>query len=316
MSLFSLIQGEMVEVDRRLKQTLADENSLVRQVSDYLEQASGKRLRPALVLLAGQFGPQQSLENLVSVAAAVEMIHMATLVHDDVIDDADVRRGLPAVRTRFSNPVAVLTGDFLFARAFQLFAMTGRPDILSLAAEVVYVMCTGEIAQHLDQGRVATEIGYWRRIEAKTGYFLEASCRLGAMAANASDTVVEVLGQYGHHIGLAYQVVDDVLDWVADPEKLGKAVGEDIQAGIYTLPIIAALADPTFGPTLAQLLAEDHPSVEAVRNVLVESGALNQARERAREHIEKALQVLQTLPPGNARSALQDVAEFIMARDH
>ncbi len=306
----------MAEVDRRLKQVLDDENPLVRQVARYLEQASGKRLRPALVLLAGQFGLPARRRELVPVAAAVEMIHMATLVHDDIIDEATMRRGMPAVRVQFSNPVAVLSGDFLFARAFQLFAGSGRPDIVTLAAEVVYVMCSGEIAQHLDQGRVATEEGYWRRIEAKTGYFLEASCRLGAMAADAPDAVMGALGTYGHHIGLAYQVIDDWLDWVADPDRLGKDVGEDLASGIFTLPVILALNDGASAKALVPLLNAPNPPVEAVREVLMRSGALDRAKEAAQHHIEQAVEAIGALPPCAARNALQEIAEFIMARDH
>ncbi|PSR23543.1 MAG: polyprenyl synthetase family protein [Sulfobacillus acidophilus] len=307
----------MAAVDQRLKEALEQHNPVVREVSDYLQQASGKRLRPALVLLAGRVGTERDLSfDLVDVAAAVEMIHMATLVHDDIIDKAEVRRGLPAVRARFSDPVAVLAGDFLFARAFQILASTRRPELVDLAAEVVYVMSTGEISQHLDQGRIASEEAYWRRIEAKTGFFLETCCRLGARASYASAKVQDALGRYGHHIGLAYQVIDDLLDWLADPAVLGKAVGEDLAAGVYTLPIIHSLEESENREELRQLLLQDTVAIDEVRRILVSSGATDYCQRRAHEHLEAARQALVDVPAGPERDELYEVADFIGVRDH
>jgi heptaprenyl diphosphate synthase len=315
--LFSLIAEHMEAVDQRLKEALEQHNPVVREVSDYLQQASGKRLRPALVLLAGRVGKERDLPfDLVDVAAAVEMIHMATLVHDDIIDKADVRRGQPAVRARFSDPVAVLAGDFLFARAFQLLASTRRPELVDLAAEVVYVMSTGEISQHLDQGRIASEEAYWRRIEAKTGFFLETCCRLGARASYAPAKVQDALGRYGHHIGLAYQVIDDLLDWLADPAVLGKAVGEDLAAGIYTLPIIHSLEESKARRELRELLSQDTVAVDEVRRILVSTGATDYCQRRAQEHLDAARQALVDVPAGPERDELYEVADFIGVRDH
>ncbi|MCY0897567.1 MAG: polyprenyl synthetase family protein [Firmicutes bacterium] len=317
MGLFSLIADDMSVVDQRLREALEQHNPVVREVSQYLQESSGKRLRPALVMLAGQFGQaRQHQGQLVDVATAVELIHMATLVHDDIIDDADIRRGMLAVRRRFSDPVAVLAGDFLFARAFQLLAATRRPELVDMAAEVVYVMATGEISQHLDQGRIASEEAYWRRIEAKTGYFLETCCRLGATAARAKASVIEALGRYGHHIGLAYQVTDDLLDWLADPRVLGKAVGEDLLAGIYTLPVIHALEDARYGPGLRELLNQAPVVVESVRDVLMSSGAIQYCRQQVEDHLSAAREALASVPEGPEREELMDVTNFIGVRDH
>ncbi len=317
LALFSLVADELSAVNQRLREALEQHNPVVREVSDYLQEASGKRLRPALVLLAAQMGDAARLSSdVVDVATAVEMIHMATLVHDDIIDDAELRRGLPAVRTRFSDPVAVLAGDFLFARAFQILAGTTRPSLVDMAAEVVYVMATGEISQHLDHGRIASEEAYWRRIEAKTGFFLETCCRLGATAAEAPVAIRDALGRYGHHIGLAYQVVDDLLDWLADPAVLGKAVGEDIAIGIYTLPIIHGLEHATYGRDLAELLRADSPDLGAVRRLLEVSGSIDYCRTRAQGHLDAARAALADLPDGPQRDELIAVADFIGVRDH
>lgn len=317
MALFSQIADEMALVDVRIKEVLEHHNRLVQEVADYLQRASGKRLRPALVLLAGQFGTLgASDERLIGVATAVELIHMATLVHDDIIDDAHIRRGLPAVRSKFTDPVAVLAGDFLFARAFQLFSETKNPAIVHTAAQVVYVMSTGEIVQHLDQGQVSSEAGYFRRIEAKTGFFLETSCRLGAIASGASEEVQDFLGQYGHHIGLAYQVIDDLLDWLADPKTLGKAVGEDLAMGIYTLPIIYGLNHPDYRQKLSGLVSQKTLPLDEIREVLIDCGAIDYCRTRAEQHLEAARDALLSLPQGMSREALMQVADFIGVRDH
>lgn len=320
MGFFSLVESSLEKVDGLLSQTLRQENALVAEVSDYLLRAGGKRLRPALVLLAGQFGPAgEALDTgLVTVATAVEMIHMATLVHDDIIDEAAVRRGIPAVRRQYSNPVAVLAGDFLFANAFILFARSTNVAIVDLAAQVVNVMCVGEIAQHRAQRQFSSEEDYWRRIEAKTGYFLEASCRLGALASDAPESSREALSRYGHYIGLAYQVVDDLLDWLADPSKLGKAVGGDLAVGIYTLPIIYARSQESYRKDLDHyLLSEgvlDH--MQTIKDILDVSGALDYARQRAIDCVEQALHYAGQLPEIPARLALQELAQFIVARDY
>ncbi len=320
MGLFSLVEPGLQQVDILLAQTLRQENSLVAEVSDYLLLAGGKRLRPALVLLAGQFGEgsDDKRQRLVTVATAVEMIHMATLVHDDIIDEAAMRRGIPAVRKQFTNPVAVLAGDFLFANAFELFSRSHDMAIVELAARVVNVMCVGEIAQNLSQGKIASEADYWRRIEAKTGFFLESSCRLGAMAAGTDARVQDALTLYGHYIGLAYQVVDDLLDWLANPEKLGKAVGGDLAVGIYTLPIIYARSQGQYQAELDQYLLSDRvvEYMADIKRLLDASGALGYARRKAEGYIDMALHQAAQLPEHPARSALQELAEFILARDY
>ncbi|OLZ08676.1 polyprenyl synthetase family protein [Sulfobacillus thermosulfidooxidans] len=321
MEFFSLVEPYLRQVNSLLEEQLLTGNELIENVAQYLLVASGKRLRPALVLLAGQFGTELSaarLQKLIEVATAVEMIHMATLVHDDIIDDAVMRRGMPAVRTQFNNTIAVLAGDFLFALAFRLFSSAGDLAIVDIAAKVVHVMCVGEIYQNMDHGQVATEEAYWRRIEAKTGFFLETSCRLGALATGVPERVETLLGQYGHHIGLAYQVVDDLLDWLANPETLGKAVGEDVAAGVYTLPIIYALRQERVGSQVQKILSGPHPEnqVEELRHLLEKSGALQYAKTQAGHHIDKALEMCRQLPSGPAQRALEELAEFVLAREY
>ncbi|MCY0886689.1 MAG: polyprenyl synthetase family protein [Firmicutes bacterium] len=316
LAFLSLVESDMQEVERVLTGTLREDNPLVQSVADYLLGASGKRLRPAMVILAGQFGTHR--RGLTALAAAVEMIHMATLVHDDIIDHALVRRGQPAVHVRFNEQVAVLSGDFLFARAFQLFSDSGDLRVVRAAADVVHTMCTGEIAQNLDQGRVASEEGYLQRIYAKTAAFLETACRIGALGAGASPEVGDTLAAYGYALGMAFQIVDDLLDWVADPERLGKSVGEDLQEGIFTLPVIYALNNPLSRDALLAVLgAEPGPgTTDQVRTILQSSGAIDYALEKAGDYIKEALERVAALPAGAARTALESLARFVLDRDY
>lgn len=316
MAVFTLVESSMDEVERIIRATLGAEESLVSDVADHLLEASGKRLRPALVLLAGQFGPAPGPQ-LAEVAAAVELIHMASLVHDDIIDRATLRRGLVALHRRFGPEVAVLAGDFLYARAFQIFAAVGDPRIVRGAADVVGVMCAGEIRQHLDQGRLATEGEYLARIEAKTAHFLAESCRLGAFAAMVDEEAAAALAAFGRDVGMAFQIVDDLLDWTAEPERLGKAVGEDIREGVYTLAVIYAREHPAVRDRLLQYLADTDAPVEAIRDLLEECGALSYTRDMAERYVRSAVATLrQELPPGRPRDALEDLAGFVLVRDH
>jgi heptaprenyl diphosphate synthase len=315
--LFSLVDPEMEQVEELLEQVVRDENPLVEQVAEHLRRAAGKRIRPALVLLAARVagGPAP---NLVPIAAAVELIHMATLVHDDIIDRAETRRGQAALRKAFNDQVAVLAGDFLFARAFQLLAETGSPPVVRTAADVVHAMCVGEIRQNLDRGQVATEAEYLLRIEAKTATFLAASCRLGALAAQGDALALEALTGYGWHVGMAFQLVDDLLDLTADPATLGKAVASDFQQGVVTLPVMYALDHSDHGEKLRAAL-EDPGSPGAwdlITGVLDESGALSYVRDKAQGMIELALQALAPLPVSAAHVALDTLARFVVAREY
>lgn len=313
--LFDVVEPEMQQVDALLDRVVSDENPLVEQVAAYLRAAAGKRIRPALVLLsaaAAGADPAQS----VPIAAAVELIHMATLVHDDIIDRATLRRGRPALYRAFNEQVAVLAGDFLFARAFQLLADTRQPSVVRTAADVVHAMCVGEIQQNLERGTPPTEAQYFSRIEAKTATFLAASCRLGALAADAEPAVVEALGRYGWHVGMAFQLIDDLLDLTADPEILGKEVAADFRQGVVTLPVMYALSHTRYPEELKAVLSspETRTATEAITGLLEESGALHYVQERAHTLVQEAKAALAGLVPSPARDTLMRLADFVVAR--
>ena len=313
--LFSLVEPEMRLVARKIEAVVRDENRLVAEVADALVAAPGKRLRPALVLLAGQAAGASSAV-LLPTATAVELIHMATLTHDDILDRADWRRGEPAVRAVANDQVAVLAGDFLFARAVQLLASTGRPAVVAEAAEVVHAMCLGEIRQHLGHGRRPSESEYLGRIEAKTATFLAICCRLGALASDAGPEVSEPLYQFGWQVGMAFQLVDDLLDLLADPDKLGKAVAADYGQGVLTLPVVYALAESRDAQELEDLLERGHPAdLPRVRLILHESGALDYVRAKIEGYRVGAAHALATLKPSPAVRALDVLATFVVTRD-
>jgi heptaprenyl diphosphate synthase len=313
---FQSVADDLAIVDARLHDVLRQENPLVQRVADYLLAASGKRVRPSLVILtaraaAGEVPPP------IPVAVAVELIHMATLVHDDIVDRGEMRRGMPSLRAAFNDQVAVLAGDFLFARAFEILAGTGQPKVVDLAARVVHVMCAGEIQETLEVGKVPSEEEYLRRIEGKTAHFLAASCRLGALSVRAAPSIREALTDYGRHVGMAFQIYDDLLDLVADPVKLGKAVASDFSQGVMTLPVIYALDRSSRASELVDALSsQDEAGRQAALAILEETGAIRDTERMAEAHVAAAVQALLILPKSGARDALEQLAGFVVARHY
>jgi len=313
---FQTVADDLRVVDARLFDVLRQENSLVQRVADHLLAASGKRVRPSLVLLAARAASPE-LPPPISVAVAVELIHMATLVHDDIVDRGEVRRGLPALRTAFNDQVAVLAGDYLFARAFELLAGTGQPKVVDLAAQAVHVMCVGEIQETLDAGRMPTEGEYLRRIDGKTAHFLAASCGLGALAVKAPSGARDALTRYGQHVGMAFQIYDDLLDLVADPAQLGKAVASDFSQGVITLPVIYALERWGRPEELGEALqSSDEAARRTALKILDETGAIRDTERMAEAHVAEALDALRVVPKSAARDALEQLAGFVVSRSY
>ncbi|MGC8488250.1 MAG: polyprenyl synthetase family protein [Clostridia bacterium] len=311
---FQTVADDLRVVDLRLGEVLRQENAMVQRVADHLLAASGKRVRPSLVILAARAAATDQPPPI-AVAVAVELIHMATLVHDDIVDRGEVRRGLPALRTAFSDQVAVLAGDFLFARAFELLAATGQPKVVELAANVVHVMCVGEIQETLEVGQMPTEAEYLRRIDGKTAHFLAASCRLGALAVKAPPSVREALTEYGQHVGMAFQIYDDLLDLIADPMKLGKAVASDFRQGVVTLPVVYALERWPHPEELVEALRSHEDSGrKAALDILAKTGAIEDTERMAEAHVAEATRALLALPKSPSRDSLEQLAGFVVSR--
>ncbi len=318
LDVFSSIADDLRQVEAAIEAALSTRETMLEEVSTHLLRSGGKRIRPALVILASRF-PGARLEQVIDVAVAVELIHMATLVHDDVVDNADLRRGRPTVNALWNNQVSVLMGDYLFAKAFTLLADTGNNRVVRLMSEVVREMSQGELAQMASYFDVEqTEEDYYLRIARKTGYLIAEACRLGALMAGATEEQVQAVYDYGMGVGLSFQIADDLLDFFGDEETLGKPVCGDLKIGILTLPVIHALKHAPRRAELRDLILSrsiDDGAVARVKEILREAGSFDYARQKAREHIDRAVRALDQVPTLASRPALKTLAEFVINRN-
>jgi heptaprenyl diphosphate synthase len=316
-SLFAPVAAALERVEHGLWAALAGEDPEVMEPVTHLLSAGGKRIRPALVLLGAWVGDGGG-QTAIDVAVAAELIHTATLVHDDVIDRSPLRRGVTTVHSQWSERVAVLAGDALFARAFSLLADTDNPLLVAAMARAVYGTCQGEIRQNLDMrgARVPSEEAYFERIGQKTALLIAECVRAGGIAGGVDATTLDALYQFGYHAGLAYQVVDDLFDIAASATAVGKSVGADLAEGVVTLPVIRALSSlPSDSPDRWLLLAasrgEGDPA--AVRAVLERTGAIASVTETAEALVERARRDAAVLSPG-ARDQFEQLAAFLAHR--
>lgn len=317
LELFAEIQEELRGVENAIEAALATRDRLAGEVSTYLLRAGGKRIRPALVLLASKF-PGGDPAQVVPVAVAVELIHMATLVHDDVVDNAATRRGRPTINARWSNHVSVLTGDYLFARAFSLLAQTGDNRFVRMMADVVFEMSRGELAQAAAYFDVQqTESDYLERIAQKTGYLIAECCRLGAMASGTSESAVQALYNYGMGVGMSFQIADDLLDFTGSSTQVGKPVCGDLKAGILTLPVLHALAHSDRAADLRAIIAArtiGDAEISVVREILQQARSFDYARHRAQGYLENAMAELERATDLASFPTLRLLADFVVNR--
>ena len=317
--LFLEISNDLKKVEKELDKTLKVSDPVLSQTCIYLLQAGGKRMRPGFTLLSGKFF-EYKFEKLLPVAMAIELIHMATLVHDDVVDSSLTRRGRPTLAASWGNTVSIATGDYLFAKALELIVKIDNPKVSRILADVSIEMCQGEIQQikcSYDINQTSKE--YYYRIRRKTALLLGLSCKLGAIMSNANSRQVWLMSTYGHCLGIAFQIVDDILDITADPEVLGKPVGGDVRQGIITLPMIYALQDSPDANRLKMLLSKkvksEGETQEAVE-LIKASGGIDKSREVVTLYIEKAIRHLHELPDIGSRGALIELAEFVGERGY
>ena len=274
-------------------------------------------MRPAFALLAGKFY-DYSLEKLLPIAMALELIHMATLVHDDVVDASMTRRGRETVKAKWGNIVSVQTGDYLLAKSLVLISHINHPEISRILAEVSVEMCQGEIQQIHSSFNVDQNLKqYYYRIKRKTALLISASCKLGGLASGAPARQVWALGAYGHALGMAFQIVDDVLDITAKQSELGKPIGGDIQQGIMTLPMILAMYKSPQKEKLRYLLAKPEKSqaeIQETIDLIKASGGVEESMHWVDRYIHKAKRHLLDLPNVAARRALGELADFVGTR--
>lgn len=315
------IEAELKLVEEVISNELISEVQTVETVSRHVLDAGGKRLRPSLVILsAGAVLNGHDPIRLTNVAAGAELIHTATLMHDDVIDDSNSRRGRATANTLWGNRVSVLSGDYVLAKAFSLLSRDGDMAIMRALSDATIAMAEGEVAQIEAKGDThALTNAYLTIIRQKTAEFMSACCRIGAILGSGSAYETEALAAYALDLGMAFQITDDLLDLVGDPAQTGKPVGGDLREGKVTMPIIITLqrVTPSDRDAVEAIIRSEDASpndVEFVRGLAESTGAVEATRESAADYISKAICSLNALPPSDARDSLEQLAGYILNR--
>ena len=319
-TLLAPIAGDMKRVDAIIRERLASEVALINQIGAHIVSAGGKRMRPALVLLSARALGCRDESAPAQLAAVIEFIHTATLLHDDVVDHADRRRGQKTANAVWGNPGAVLSGDFLYSRSFQMMVDVDRMAVMRLMADTTNAIAEGEVLQLMNAGDPeVTEARYLRVIELKTARLFQAAAQLGAIVAEAGEAVQQQMARYGHELGMAFQIEDDLLDYKASPEESGKNLGTDLAEGKPTLPLIHALKHGSKAQAgmIREALREGR--IDRLAEVLaaVEStGGLAYSSALAARHADAAISALGDFPDSPFKDALTGVARFAVQRTH
>ena len=311
------VQARLAEVEDRLRAVVASRHPLLASSGAHLAEAGGKRFRPLLTLLAGHLGDPTAPE-VVEAAVVVELTHLATLYHDDVMDEADVRRGAPSANARWTNTVAILTGDFLFARASDLTAGLGT-EATRIQSRTFARLVEGQISETAGPTDGQDPVAHHLQVIAdKTASLIATSARLGAMTAGAPAAQVELMARFGEVIGTAFQLSDDLIDVLSETETSGKTPGTDLREGIRTLPVLLVLStDEPEGARLRELLEgdlTDDALLEEALGLLRAHPAMSAARARLSAHVDEARTVADDLPAGPVREALHALTDFVLAR--
>ncbi len=321
LDIYLSLKGDIRHIEDELDRSIRSDHALLNKTSLHLLKAGGKRIRPVFVLLAGQFG-DYSLERLKHVAVALELIHMASLVHDDVIDDADTRRGQFTVKSKWDNRIAMYTGDYIFAKALTVLTELEEPAIHKILSKAMVQMTIGEMEQiryffHYEQ----SVREYLLRIRRKTALLFAVSCQLGALAVGAEYTKARALYAFGYNVGMAFQIRDDILDISGTEKQIGKPPGSDIRQGNITLPFIMALKethlrDRMISSILTLRDSNGQSDTSALLKMIRESNGLIEAEKLAELYIEKAIIAVNQLPDQSAKRSLIDIAHFVGNRTY
>ena len=315
---FDSISTELDLVVAALVKSVDSNVKIIDHAAAHLIKAGGKRIRPAFVLLAAKYF-REHIEYIIPMAVALELIHVATLVHDDVIDNSDLRRGAPTVRSEWGNRVSIYTGNYIFAHALTLIEEYDQTEIVDILADTSMKICEGEINQMFSCYR--TDLGlknYLRRIERKTALLISVSCQLGAMVSDANSEQIKALKEYGYYLGMAFQITDDILDFIADEKTLGKPTGSDIRQGVITLPAIYALKYDPHRDELKRLLASPElckTEAERIIDIIVNSAGIDYAYYATNHFANQAQKKLGLLPASPLRQTFAEFADFLSARE-
>ncbi|HEY7647602.1 MAG TPA: polyprenyl synthetase family protein [Methylomirabilota bacterium] len=316
----SLVGDDLKSVEGEIRRQLGSPVALIQEMGAYIADAGGKRLRPMLLLLAARLAGYRGPRS-VRLACAVELLHTATLIHDDVVDQAPLRRGRPSANARWGDDASVLVGDHLYSKSFAMLVRDNDRGIMETLARATVSMTEAEVFQ-LERKRsgLTTEADYLRIITQKTASFISACCRIGGLLGGIPLEQVEALTRYGLDIGVAFQISDDSLDFVANQERLGKAIGSDLREGKLTLPLIAMLERCPHGDAerVRALLGRRQlaaPQIEQIRRLVLEHEGVEYARERASGYAQAAKADLEAFPPSEEREILALIADFVVDRD-
>ncbi len=308
----------MDAVNQVIRQQLHSEIGLINQISEYIINAGGKRIRPALVLLfANAFGYQGTQHH--TLAAIVEFIHTATLLHDDVVDESEQRRGQPTANTLFGNAASVLVGDFIYTRAFQMMVSVNDMRVMELLSETTNVIAEGEVLQLMNvRNPDISEASYRQVIHSKTGKLFEAAAQLGAIIANAPETDIFAVARYGRSLGTAFQLIDDMLDYTGEAQQIGKTQGDDLREGKMTLPLIHLMQHGT--ESQRQLIRDGirhngKARFDAILAAIQSSGALDYTRQQAEAAAQSAASAIQDLPQSDYKKTLLKLCAFAVGRN-
>jgi heptaprenyl diphosphate synthase len=321
MDIYARKKKDIAAIEKELEESVYTDHAMLRETSLHLLKAGGKRIRPVFVLLSGEFG-NYHLQTMKHVAVPLELIHMATLVHDDVIDDADTRRGQLTVRSKWDNRIAMYTGDFIFAKALGVITQIHKPAVHQIMSKAIVEMSIGEMEQIRFFFNSEQSIrDYLLRIRRKTALLIAISCQLGALAADAPDWVSSKLYSFGYNVGMAFQIRDDILDLIGTEKQIGKPPGSDVKQGNITLPVLFAMQSPSLKPLILSELDRIHSldgqtDVNRFLDIIRNSVGIAEADALAEKYIDKAIASLDKLPDMQAKKDLIEVAHFIGNRSY
>lgn len=306
------------KVEQRLHDAAVTHSNIIGKLASHVIKAGGKRLRPMLVILCG-WKEDDEWETVIDVAAAAELLHTASLIHDDIIDHADTRRGLPTLNVLQGNQIAVMAGDYLFARALSLLSEQGTNSVLPSMVESIEAMCEGIIEEITTlYNHNITEEDYLSRVDKKTASLVAACCGAGALIRNVSQEEVAVYTAFGRNLGMCFQIIDDLLDFTSDEETLGKPAGSDFSQGILTLPVIYLLEDPDWSDSVKEILAKrscTSDDLSYVKAAAAKTQSIHRAYRKAQEFQEKARSCLRVIPTTPVHPILNRLTEMMMTRE-
>ncbi|MRH42400.1 heptaprenyl diphosphate synthase component II [Aquibacillus halophilus] len=316
---YSYLKQDLDIIEEALNQTIHAKHPVLREASIQLLNAGGKRLRPVFVLLSGMFG-DYNIEKIKTVAVSLELIHMASLVHDDVIDESELRRGKPTVKAKWDNRIAMYTGDYIFARSLEYLTSLDNSRAHKILAETIVELTIGEMEQIKDKYDLNQNVrNYFRRIKRKTALLISSSCQLGAISTNVQPNQEKALYRYGYYIGMSYQIIDDILDFTSTEEQLGKPAGSDLLQGNLTLPVLYAMDSSYHFSKQIQDLFNDpstltQEDIQPLLQQIKDSGAIERSFAISNRYLEKAYESIKDLPDIKAKQMLKDIATYIGKR--